>query len=116
MSVDYAIANTANSYIQGGLEIITSKSGGNVTVTAKLYMRRTNNYSGSTYDSNVSRSITIDGTTTSGSGAVTVAGGQQNVWQGPILTASKTFSGSARSITISWATSGAASTNLNGSG
>ncbi len=116
MSVDYAIANTANSYIQGGLEIITSKSGGNVTVTAKLYMRRTNNYSGSTYDNNVSRSITIDGATTSDSGAVTVAGGQQNVWQGPILTASKTFSGSARNITISWATSGAVTTNLNGSG
>jgi len=116
MSVDYAIANTANSYIQGGLEITTSKSGGNVTVTAKLYMRRTNNYSGSTYDSNVSRSITIDGSVTSGSGAVTVAGGQQNVWQGPILTASKTFTGAARNITISWATSGVASTNLNGSG
>lgn len=116
MSVDYAIANTANAYIQGGLEISTSVSGGNVTVTAKLYMRRTNVYSGSTYDSNLSRSITIDGSTTSGSGAVTVAGGQQNVWQGPILTASKTFTGAARNITISWAASGASVTHFNGSG
>lgn len=105
MSVDYAIANTANQYIQGGLEIATSKNGGNVTVTAKLYFRRTNSWSGSTYE-NVTRSITIDGTSTSSSGQVTVAGGQQNVWQGPVLTATKTFTGAAKNITISWNSSG----------
>lgn len=118
MSVDYAIANTG-TYIQGGLEITTSgpNDNGEVTVTAKLYMRRTNAYSGSTYSSGCTIGITIDGTTTSSSKqTITVAGGKQNVWQGPFLTATKKFSGASKSITISWSTTAPYASDLAGSG
>lgn len=116
MAVNYAITNTANQYIQGGLEITTSTNGGNVTVTAKLYVRRTNAYSSATTDSSVAKSITIDGSTTSATAALNLAGGQQNTWQGPVLTATKTFTGSARNINVSWSMKGSYTTNFNGSG
>ena len=112
-----AISNTS-TYIQGGLDVTTSVSGSNIIVTEKLYFRRTNVYSGSTYSSSVSGTLKISTQATSGTTAITVAGGQQNVWQGPFYTATRTFdsSRSGNTITCSWSTTDNAASWFSGSG
>lgn len=112
-----AIANTS-TYIQGGLDVTTSVSGSSITVTEKLYFRRTNAWSGSTYSSSVTGTLGISSQTSSSTSAVTVAGGQQNVWQGPFFTATKTFDGSrsGETITCSWSTTDNVSSYFSGSG
>ena len=104
-----AVANTS-TYIQGGIEYSTSTSSSGITVTVRLYFRRTNSWSGSTNSSNVTESICISGSSTnygySQNAAVNVAGGQQNVWQGPYFTASRTFEPSrgGGNIYVGWKT------------
>lgn len=112
-----AIANTS-TYIQGGLDVTTSVSGSSITVTEKLYFRRTNAYSGSTYSSSVTGTLGISTQTSSSTSAVTVAGGQQNVWQGPFFTATRTFdsSRSGNTITCSWSTTDNVAAYFTGSG
>ena len=112
-SVDYAVRN-CSTYIQGGLEIYTTTTGDTTTVYAKLYMRRTNSYGYDTYQPGSTAKITIDGSQSSTTSELRVRGSQQNVWQGPYLTASKTFTGDSKKITISWETNGG--TYLTGSG
>ena len=112
-----AIANTS-TYIQGGLDVTTSVSGSSIIVTEKLYFRRTNAYSGSAYSSSVTGTLGISTQSTSSASAVTVAGGQQNVWQGPFFTATRTFdsSRSGDTITCSWSTTDNVSSLFTGSG
>lgn len=112
-----AISNTS-TYIQGGLDVSTSVSGSSIIVTEKLYFRRTNVYSGSTYSSSVTGTLNISTQATSSTTGVTVAGGQQNVWQGPFYTATRTFdsSRSGNTITCSWSTSDNVSSYFSGSG
>lgn len=112
-----AISNTS-TYIQGGLDVTTSVSGTNIIVTEKLYFRRTNVYSGSTYSSSVTGTLNISTQATSSTTAITVAGGQQNVWQGPFYTATWTFdsSRSGNTITCSWSTTDNVASWFSGSG
>lgn len=112
-----AISNTS-TYIQGGLDVETTVSGSNIIVTEKLYFRRTNAYSGSTYSSSVSGTLYISTQATSSTTNITVAGGKQNVWQGPFYTATRTFdsSRSGNTITVSWSTTDNVSANFSGSG
>lgn len=104
-----AVANTS-TYIQGGIEYSTSTSSSGITVTVRLYFRRTNAWSGPTNSSSVTQSICISSLSTSygysQTTAVTVAGGQQNVWQGPFYTASRTFDPSrgGETIYVGWKT------------
>lgn len=104
-----AVANTS-TYIQGGIEYSTSTSSSGITVTVRLYFRRTNSWSGSTNSSSVTESICISSSSTSfgysQTAAVNVAGSQQNVWQGPFYTASRTFDASrgGETIYVGWKT------------
>lgn len=115
-----AIANTS-TYIQGGIEYSTSVSGSTIYVTVKLYFRRTNSWSGQTYSSNTSQYICISGDPNnygySQSSAITVNGGQQNVWQGPVFTATRAFdsSRSGNTIYIGWKTQDNAGSYFTGS-
>lgn len=104
-----AVAN-CSAYIQGGVsyEVTTSSSG--ITVNVRFYMRRTNTYSGTTSSTSVTQYITISGDPSlynySETDAIYVYGGQQNVWQGPYFTASRTFDASrgGGTIYIGWKT------------
>lgn len=104
-----AVANTS-TYIQGGIEYSTSTSSSGITVTVRLYFRRTNAWSGPTNSSSVTESLCISSSSTSfgysQTAAVNVAGGQQNVWQGPFYTASRTFDASrgGETIYVGWKT------------
>lgn len=116
-----AVANTS-TYIQGGIEYSTSTSSSGITVTVRLYFRRINVWSGSTNSSNVTESICISSSSTSygysQNAAVTVAGGQQNVWQGPFYTASRTFDASrgGETIYVGWKTTDNAGSYFNNTG
>lgn len=97
-----AIANTS-TYIQGSVDYYAYVSGSNIVVDVYFQMRRTNTYSGSTYSSTAIPRICISGDSAnfgySGSAGITVAGGQQDVWQG-IYNASRTFDASRGGSTI----------------
>ena len=104
-----AVAN-CSTYIQGCLSWDANATSSGIVVNVRMYMRRTNNYSGSTSSTNVTQSICISGDPNnygySQTGALTVAGGQQNTWQGPYFTASRTFdsSRSGNTIYVGWKT------------
>lgn len=116
-----AVSNTS-TYIQGGIEYDVSTSSSGITVNVRFYMRRTNAYSGSTYSSNVTQQICISSDPNmyhySESDGITVAGGQQNVWQGPYFTASRTFDASrgGQTIYVGWKTTDNVDVYLSGSG
>lgn len=116
-----AVANTS-TYIQGGIEYSTSTSSSGITVSLAFYMRRTNTYSSSTYSSSVTQQLCISSDPNNYSWsqdtAITVAGGKQNVWQGPYFTASRTFDASrgGQPIYIGWKTTDNVSGYLGGSG
>lgn len=114
-----AVANTS-TYIQGSVDYYAYVSGSNIVVDVYFAMRRTNSYSGSTYSSTATPSIMISGSQTwnyTGSAGITVAGGQQNVWQG-IYQASRTYASSAGGTTIyvGWKVENDNSGYLGGSG
>ena len=106
-----AVAN-CSTYIQGCLSWDANATSSGIVVNARLYMRRTNNYSGDTYSDSVTQylGITSDTSTTgfnySQTTALHVYGGQQNTWQGPYFTASRTFDNSrgGETIYIRWRT------------
>lgn len=104
-----AVAN-CSTYIQGCLSWDANATSSGIVVNVRMYMRRTNDYSGSTNSSSVTQSICISGDPNnygySQTGALTVAGGQQNTWQGPYFTASRTFdsSRSGNTIYVGWKT------------
>lgn len=96
-----AIANTS-TYIQGSVDYYAYVSGSNIVVDVYFAMRRTNSYSGSTYSSTATPSIMISGSQSwnyTGNPGITVAGGQQDVWQ-DIYSASRTYASSAGGSTI----------------
>ena len=96
-----AVANTS-TYIQGCIDWTANVSGSNIVVNVSFYMRRTNAYSGSTYSSTATPNIMISGSKAwnyTGSAGITVAGGQQNVWQ-HIYSASRTYSAGYGGTTI----------------
>lgn len=98
-----AIANTS-TWIQGGIEYDAYVSGSNIVVNVRFYMRRTNVYSDITRSSDITQYICISGDPNnwnySQTDEITVYGGQQNVWQGPYFTASRTFDASRGGSTI----------------
>lgn len=104
-----AISN-CSTYIQGAIDWETSVSGSNIIVTVRFYMRRTNNYSSDTYSSDVTKYIQISSDPNlwnySTGGDLRVYGGQQDVWQGPYFTATRTFdaSRSGDTIYVGWKT------------
>lgn len=114
-----AVANTS-TYIQGRVNYSTSVSSSGITVSVQFQMRRTNDYSGSTYSTSAVPSICISGDSTNfgyvGSAGITVAGGKQNQWQN-IYSASRTFdsSRSGDSIYVGWKVSNDNSGYLGGS-
>lgn len=95
-----AQGNTS-TYIVGGIDTYITDNGGSKTVDCYLYFRRTNTYSGTTYSSSVDGTVTIDGTATSARFAPSIPGYNNN-WIGPYVHASKTFTGGAKNITVSW--------------
>ena len=108
-----AVSNTS-TYIQGGIDTWITDNGSSKTIDCYLYFRRTNSYSGTTWSSSVSGTVTIDGTSASASFSPSIPG-YNNDWQGWYVHCSKTFEGDARNITISWSSSGVGS-YFNGSG
>lgn len=110
-----AIAN-CSSYIQGGVKINTEVSGGNINVRVRFYMRRTNVYSGDTYNSSSNITLVVSATSYSTSTAINVRGNRQNEWQGPFYEITRTMSADrgGQTINISWSTS--AGGYLSGSG
>lgn len=108
-----AISNTS-TYIQGGIDTWITDNGSSKTVDCYLYFRRTNTYSGQTYSSSTAMTVTIDGTSASATSATSIPG-YNNDWQGWYVHCSKTFTGDAKTITISWSSSGVGS-YFNGSG
>lgn len=114
-----AVANTS-TYIQGCIDYNAYVSGGNIIVDVSFYMRRTNAYSGSTYSSTATPSIMISGSQAwsyTGGAGITVAGGQQNTWQGPYYSASRTYSAGygGTTIYVGWRVTNDNSGYLNGS-
>ena len=115
-----AVANTS-TYIQGGIDYSTWVEGSEIVVQVKLYFRRTNAWSGSTYSSSTVQYICISGDPNnygySQTTAITVAGGQQNAWQGPFFTATRRFSAdrSGNNIYVGWKTQDNASSYFTGS-
>ena len=109
-----AQGNTS-TYIVGGIDTYITDNGGSKTVDCYLYFRRTNTYSGVTYSSSVDGTVTIDGTATSARFAPSIPGYNNN-WIGPYVHASKTFTGAAKSITVSWSTTDNAGSYFGGSG
>lgn len=116
-----AVANTS-TYIQGCIDWSTSVSGSNIVVSVSFYMRRTNNYSGSTGTSSCNQRICISGDPAnygySQTDAVWVEGNKQNQWQGPYFSASRTFDASrgGDTIYVGWKVDGDSYGYLNGSG
>lgn len=117
-----AVSN-CSTYIQGAIDWSTSTSGSDIIVTVKFYMRRTNAWSGDTYSSDTTKYIQITGDPDlwnySTGGELLVEGGQQNVWQGPYFTATRTFSSerAGNTIYVGWKTvENAVSGYLGGSG
>lgn len=115
-----AVANTS-TYIQGGIEYDAYVSGSNIVVNVRLYFRRTNAWSGQTYSSSVGEYICISGDPAnynySQTGSITVAGGQQDVWQGAFFSASRTFDSSrgGNTIYVGWKTNDNVSSYFTGS-
>lgn len=115
-----AIANTS-TYIQGGIDYSTWVEGSEIVVQVKLYFRRTNAWSGSTNSSSTVQYICISGDPNnygySQTTAITVAGGQQNAWQGPFFTATRRFSAdrSGNNIYVGWKTQDNAGSYFTGS-
>lgn len=115
-----AVANTS-TYIQGGIEYDAYVSGSNIVVNVRLYFRRTNTWSGQTSSSSVGEYICISGDPAnynySQTGSITVAGGQQNVWQGAFFSASRTFDSSrgGNTIYVGWKTNDNVSSYFTGS-
>ncbi len=101
-----AVANTS-TYIQGSVDYSVSTSSSGITVNVTFQMRRTNAYSGSTYSSSAVPSICISSSSSSfnysGGAGITIAGGQQNVWQ-TVYSASRTFGAdrSGNTIYVGW--------------
>ena len=116
-----AVSNTS-TYIQGCIDWSTSVSGSNIVVNVSFYMRRTNNYSGSTGTSSCNQRICISGDPAnygySQTDAVWVEGNKQNQWQGPYFSASRTFDASrgGDTIYVGWKVDGDSYGYLNGSG
>ena len=110
-----AVANTS-TYIQAGLDTYIHDNGGSKTVECFLYFRRTNSYSGATYSSSVDCEVYIDSASHMANMAITVEGGKQNVWQGPFLSVSKTFTGGQTTATVRWVTRDNVGSYLGGSG
>lgn len=116
-----AIANTS-TYVQGCLSWDANVSGSSIVVNVRFYMRRTNNYSGSTGTSSCNQRICISGDPNnygySQTDAVWVEGNKQNQWQGPYFSASRTFDASrgGETIYVGWKVDGDSTGHLNGSG
>lgn len=98
-----AVAN-CSTYIQGCVSWDANATSSGIVVNVRFYMRRTNNYSGDTYSSSVTKYINISGDANAWNYSQTselhVYGGQQNTWQGPYFTASRTFDNSRGGDTI----------------
>lgn len=109
-----AQSNTS-TYIVAGLDTWITENSDSVVVDCYLYFKRTNTYSGVTYSTGVTGTITIDGSTTSGTFDPQIPG-NTNDWQGPYIHAQKSFTGSARTITVSWSTSDSVTAYFGGSG
>lgn len=115
-----AVANTS-TYIQGGIEYDAYVSGSNIVVNVRLYFRRTNAWSGQTHSSSVGEYICISTDPAnynySQTGSITVAGGQQDVWQGAFFSASRTFDSSrgGNTIYVGWKTNDNVSSYFTGS-
>lgn len=103
MAVSYAIGDMSMNSLQGGLEVTSSSNNGTITVTAKLFVRRTSYYSGTTMSSRVNGTVNIDGTTSSGTFGPSITASTD--WHGSYITCTKQFTGAARNITVSWSTS-----------
>ena len=114
-----AIANTS-TYIQGSVDYYAYVSGSNIVVDVYFAMRRTNSYSGDTRSTTAVPYIMISGSQTwnyTGSAGITVAGGQQNIWQG-IYSASRTYTSASggNTIYVGWKVENDNSGYLGGSG
>jgi hypothetical protein len=97
-----AQSNTSD-YIVGGIDTYITDNGGSKTVDCYLYFRRTNTYANPTWSSSVDGTVTIDGTSASTRFSPNIPGYNNN-WIGPYVHAAKTFTGGAKSITVSWST------------
>lgn len=109
-----AQSNTS-TYIVGGIDTWITDNGGSKTVDCYLYFKRTNTYSGTTWSSSTTGTITIDGSATTGTFSPQIPGYNNN-WIGPYVHAAKTFTGGAKNITVSWSTSDVAGGYFGGSG
>ena len=103
----YAAQANTSTYIQGVVDYSAYTSNGSIKVDVTFKMRRTNNYSGTTYSTTAIPRICISGDPAnfgySGSAGINVYGGQQNTWQ-TIYSASRTFdaSRSGNTIYVGW--------------
>lgn len=108
-STQVAIANSS-TYIQGGITYEITTSGSNIHVIIRLYFRRTNTYAGATSSSSVTQYLAASGAASNWvncqTGAITVNGGQQNVWQGRFAKYERDFDASrgGQTIYIGWKT------------
>lgn len=109
-----AQSNTS-TYIVGGIDTYITDEGSSQKVECFLYFKRTNTFSGSTWSSSVSGTVTIDGESTSVNFSPTIPGNNNN-WIGPYIHATKVFTGGERNITVGWSTTDNAGSYFGGSG